>query len=72
MSADNMIVIDKHGDKFRVSMQFASCNYYFRGDEDEFDTLDEAADEAHKWLMREVIVEYGIQIDPRCFNGGDK
>jgi hypothetical protein len=69
MSADNYILVDKSGDKFRISMQFASCNNYFKGNEQEFDTLDEAADAAYKWEVEEVVVEYGVSFDPRCFGG---
>jgi len=71
MSADNYLWVDlKDGDegKFRVSMQFASGDPYFRGDEDVYDTLADALEAAAEWEIREVIVEYGISVDPRCFD----
>ena len=68
MSSDNFILVDKHDNKYRISMQFASCEeYFFRGNEEEFDELEEAVDGAYEWMVDTSIVEYGISIDPRCY-----
>jgi hypothetical protein len=64
---DNFILVDKHGDKYRISMQDVDIENYFSGDEKEFNTFAEAVDDAHAWEAREVVVNYGISIDPRCF-----
>jgi hypothetical protein len=69
MSADNYIYIDPVGDKFRVTMQFASVDdLSFKDSDPVFDTMIEAAKYATDWEVREVVVEYGISISPRCFD----
>ena len=62
MSSDNFYYVDKVNDKYRVTMQFASDDNLWFGDEERWKMFD-ALGEAMKYGMTEYS-EYGVQTSP--------